>query len=293
MRSRLFILLTICGMLFPMPLLAGQKTDNLRGEISALTEDLQNVQARETKLAGKRRILAAEIQKIKTADSGGFLQDMRLKWKLRELRDILNEEVGLEKKGNDHRDLLAEKKDDLREEIRGEVREKLDLADAAHRQKRLEEVWEWYQEIHTLLREYETLAGSGGGPDPDTQPPGTGTGTPVRLREISKILTLHADHLNRESSDLEGERKILSKKLDLKKGLSRFQGILERSAAATPSEEVPAENERRIREEERRVKDLDRRIRDTRELRKALLERSRSLGSEADRIDPGGRGKKR
>ncbi|MBI4716016.1 MAG: hypothetical protein HY760_08795 [Nitrospirae bacterium] len=282
-------------MLFPMPLLAGQKTDDLRVEIAVLTEELQNVQARETGLAEKRRNLAAAIQKIKTTDSGGFFPNLRLQWKLRELRDLLNEEVDLEKRENDHLNLLTEKKDDLREEIRGEVREKLDLADAAHRQKRPEETWERYLEIHTLLREYESLAGSEGKSDPESAPPGGGAGSEpqVRLREISKILALHADHLNREIQNLEEEQKTLSRELSLKKGLSRFQGILERSAASTPSEEIPAENKIRIREGEQRVKDLERRIRDTRELRKALMERGRNLGIEAGRIDKGGRGKKR
>jgi hypothetical protein len=267
---------------------AGEKTEELRKEVASLEADLQDLQSRASKLTEKEDALAAEVRKIKESNPLGVIQDFLLRRKLRKVRDMLNELNEIKKNESEHRQSLAIKKKELQQEIRTEVDRILLQAESAYRQKKADEAEALYRESLKLLQELEAISQSIQRTDYDRETNlsikmvTTGLETPEELREIAKILVNHSIRVGEEIQGLERRRKELSHELLLKQDLYRFQGVIERSNQSKSGEDREEIN-RQIKETESRISKLKQRIQDSRKNQKALLEKAKTLETDAHR----------
>jgi hypothetical protein len=273
---------------------AFDRTDDLRKEIEALNSIRKVYQSREEDLSQKRKKLAAEVQRLKR--NGNFLDDIRLGWKLRLLRDLLSQEVELEREQSEIRTSIFLKRKELQEEILAKADRLLETAKIAYQADRIGEAEDRYLEILALLQEHQSLTALIQEDGPSLGDRGilqlpvsgmvTGYESPHELREVADIFMVHYDQMGKGILELEYRRLEVVRELMLRKNLQRFQGIIDRS----PLEKEPGIREGNgaqsagdeIRSTEKRLSDIDLRLKDQRRLRKELLESARGLQEAAD-----------
>lgn len=219
------ILLLLIGL--PLLSIAGERSEALFSEISALDTTFRHVLSELDRSARLSEEVSREVQSLKAQGAIGVLAQLRLQSLLSRLREILLDRREL-KKLERNLELEREKKALLLYDLMGEEIDS--LAREAEILLRRGEGQRAAQAYQTLLAEMQKREGLRKpslfhiGALPEIDLPGLEGASPSEAREVAILLRNDAETLEKKRVEMEEERRLLREELKTKKMLSRLQG---------------------------------------------------------------------